>query len=111
MFAPCPVLSKAGTLDGARHSVGLIVGRDTDRLSEPEIVRATVETIAEERIGRHHCTCLLSSRGAALGLSLQSRLNLDSMIGHQDTAYGILDGPPPSSMMSSIGSLRGLLAG
>ena len=38
---------QAGTLDGARHSVGLIVGRDTDRLSEPEIVRATVETIAE----------------------------------------------------------------
>jgi adenosylcobinamide-phosphate synthase len=37
---------KAGTLEGARHSVGLIVGRDTDRLSEREI--AVLRLICEQ---------------------------------------------------------------
>ena len=38
---------KAGSLDQARQKVGLIVGRDTNNLSETDVVRATVETIAE----------------------------------------------------------------
>ncbi|HJU05750.1 MAG TPA: CobD/CbiB family cobalamin biosynthesis protein, partial [Nitrospiraceae bacterium] len=38
---------ETGSLVRARQAVSRIVGRDTDHLSEPEVVRATVETIAE----------------------------------------------------------------
>lgn len=79
---------KAGTLDGARHSVGLIVGRDTDRLSEPEIVRATVETIAESASdGIIAPVFYLVVGGPPLALAYKAVSTLDSMIGHQDTAY------------------------
>lgn len=36
-----------GDMEKARYEVSMIVGRDTDRLSEGEIARATVETVAE----------------------------------------------------------------
>src|SRR5262249_53166119 len=35
----------AGSLEAARQAVGMIVGRDTQHLSETEVVRAAVETI------------------------------------------------------------------
>ncbi|WP_143288663.1 cobalamin biosynthesis protein CobD/CbiB, partial [Calderihabitans maritimus] len=40
-------LLQAGELDYARRKLSWIVGRDTDNLSREEIVRATVETVAE----------------------------------------------------------------
>ena len=40
-------LLRAGQIEQARVEVGKIVGRDTAELSEQEIIRATVETIAE----------------------------------------------------------------
>ena len=36
-----------GDLEEARKAVGMIVGRDTDRLDEAGVIRGTVETIAE----------------------------------------------------------------
>jgi adenosylcobinamide-phosphate synthase len=79
---------KAGTLERARHSVGFIVGRDTDRLSEPEIVRATVETIAESASdGIVAPLFFLVVGGPPLALAYKSISTLDSMIGHRDAAY------------------------
>jgi adenosylcobinamide-phosphate synthase len=79
---------QTGTLDGARHSVSLIVGRDTDRLSEPEIVRATVETIAESASdGIIAPVFFLVVGGPPLALAYKAVSTLDSMIGHRDAAY------------------------
>ena len=38
---------KAGDLPEARHAVSMIVGRDTERLSEEGVAKAAVETVAE----------------------------------------------------------------
>lgn len=39
-----------GHIGAAREKVSWIVGRDTNKLDEPEIIRATVETVAENTI-------------------------------------------------------------
>jgi adenosylcobinamide-phosphate synthase len=77
-----------GTLVGARHAVSLIVGRDTEALSEPEVVRATVESIAESTAdGVIAPLVYLAIGGAPLALAYKAINTLDSMIGHRDARY------------------------
>ena len=38
---------RSGNIAEARRSLSMVVGRDTGHLDEPEIVRGTVETVAE----------------------------------------------------------------
>lgn len=79
---------KAGSLDDARQAVGLIVGRDTDRLPEQEIVRAAVETVAESASDGVIAPLLcLAVGGAPLALAYKAVSTLDSMVGHQDERY------------------------
>lgn len=79
---------KTGSLEQAREAVSLIVGRDTDRLSESEIVRATVETIAESASdGVIAPLLLLAVGGAPLALAYKAVSTLDSMVGHRDEHY------------------------
>jgi adenosylcobinamide-phosphate synthase len=73
-----------GDLIGARRAVSLIVGRDTEQLSEPEVVRATVETIAESTAdGVIAPLVYLSIGGAPLALAYKAINTLDSMVGHR----------------------------
>jgi adenosylcobinamide-phosphate synthase len=77
-----------GNLVGARHAVSLIVGRDTETLSEPEVVRATVETIAESTTdGVIAPLVYLTIGGVPLALAYKAINTLDSMIGHRDARY------------------------
>jgi len=77
-----------GNLPGARHAVAMIVGRDTQDLSEPEIVRATVETVAESTAdGVIAPLMYLTLGGAPLALAYKAVNTLDSMIGHRDARY------------------------
>lgn len=77
-----------GNLSGARHAVAMIVGRDTDDLAEPDIVRATVETIAESTADGVIAPLLyLTLGGAPLALAYKAVNTLDSMIGHRDRHY------------------------
>jgi adenosylcobinamide-phosphate synthase len=77
-----------GNLIGARHAVSLIVGRDTKTLSEPEVVRATVESIAESSAdGVIAPLVYLAIGGAPLALAYKAINTLDSMIGHRDTRH------------------------
>ncbi|MGH7229926.1 MAG: adenosylcobinamide-phosphate synthase CbiB [Nitrospiraceae bacterium] len=77
-----------GSLALARQAVSRIVGRDTDRLSEPEVVRATVETIAESTSdGVIAPLVYLALGGPPLALAYKAINTLDSMIGHRDTKY------------------------
>lgn len=75
-------------IPGARQAVALIVGRDTDSLSESEVVRATVETIAESTAdGVIAPLVYLTLGGAPLALAYKAVSTLDSMIGHRDERY------------------------
>ena len=77
-----------GSLAGARRAVSRIVGRDTDRLSEEEIVRATIETTAEStNDGMIAPLFYLVLGGAPLALAYKAVNTLDSMIGHRNERY------------------------
>lgn len=77
-----------GDLPAARRAVSMIVGRDTAELSESEVARATVETVAESAAdGVIAPLFYLVIGGAPLALAYKAVNTLDSMIGHQDERY------------------------
>lgn len=77
-----------GSLETARGAVSQIVGRDTAQLSEGEIVRATVETVAESTSdGIVAPLFFLVLGGPPLALAYKAINTLDSMIGHLDDRY------------------------
>ncbi len=79
---------RAGDLPTARRAVAMIVGRDTTELSEPEVARATVETLAESTAdGVVAPLFYLAIGGAPLALAYKAVNTLDSMIGHRDEHY------------------------
>ncbi|TMQ30054.1 MAG: cobalamin biosynthesis protein CobD [Nitrospirae bacterium] len=72
----------------ARAAVAKIVGRDTEGMAESDIVRATVETIAESTAdGIIAPLFYLILGGAPLALAYKAVSTLDSMIGHLDDRY------------------------
>jgi len=78
----------AQSLDQARRAVSRMVGRDTAGLSEPDIVRATVETIAESTSdGVIAPLFYLVIGGPPLALAYKAVNTLDSMVGHLDEPY------------------------
>jgi adenosylcobinamide-phosphate synthase len=79
---------QAGVVDEARRAVSNIVGRDTAHLSESEVVRATVETIAESASDGIVAPLLyLAVGGPPLALAYKAINTLDSMVGHRDARY------------------------
>ena len=79
---------KAGSLERARQAVGLTVGRDTQNLSEEDVVRAAVETTAESACdGVIAPLVFLVIGGAPLALAYKAVSTLDSMVGHRDADY------------------------
>ncbi len=82
---------QAGDLPAARGAVAMIVGRDTAELSESEVARATVETVAESAADGVIAPLLyLAIGGAPLALAYKAVNTLDSMIGHRDERYADL---------------------
>jgi adenosylcobinamide-phosphate synthase len=76
------------SLPEARSAVAKIVGRDTEEMAESDIVRATVETIAESTAdGVIAPLFYLVLGGAPLALAYKAVNTLDSMIGHLDDRY------------------------
>lgn len=77
-----------GSLEKARERLGHIVGRDTASLDESEIVRATVETVAENTTDGVTAPLFFAALGGApLALAYRAVNTLDSMIGHKDDKY------------------------
>jgi adenosylcobinamide-phosphate synthase len=75
-------------LPRARLSVGRIVGRDTGGLSEEDVARATVETVAESTVDGIVSPLLYAVFGGApWALAYKAVNTLDSMIGHRDARY------------------------
>ena len=78
----------AGDIEGGRHEVGMIVGRDTDQLDEPEIVRATVETVAENIVDAVISPLFYALIGGApLAMAYRAVNTLDSMVGYKNDKY------------------------
>jgi len=77
-----------GSLPEAREKLSYIVGRDTDQLGEPEIVRAAVETVAEnisDGITAPLFWALIG--GAPLALIYRAVNTCDSMVGYRNDRY------------------------
>ncbi len=75
-------------LPGARARVARIVGRDTAELSESEVCRATVETLAESASdGIIAPLFYLAVGGVPAALAYKAINTLDSCIGHRDGHY------------------------
>ena len=73
---------------GARQAVAMIVGRDTQELSESEVVRATVETVAESTAdGVIAPLFYLVIGGPPLALAYKAVNTLDSMVGHRNERF------------------------
>lgn len=78
----------AGDLPLARQRLSYIVGRDTEELSESEIVRGTVETVAENTVdGIISPLMYLFLGGPALGMAYKAVNTLDSMVGYLNDKY------------------------
>jgi adenosylcobinamide-phosphate synthase len=79
---------RAGDLGRARRKVAWIVGRDTERLSEPEVVRAAVETIGESALDGIVSPLFYAALGGASLACLYKAVNtLDSMVGFRSARY------------------------
>ena len=76
------------TLEEARRGVSMIVGRDTADLSEQDVVRATLETVAESTSdGVIAPLFYLALGGPPLAMAYKAVNTLDSMIGHRTETY------------------------
>ena len=72
----------------ARKSLSLIVGRDTENLSEGQLVRACVETIAEGSVDGVLSPLLYAFVGGPTAAIAYKAVNtLDSMVGHKNEKY------------------------
>lgn len=77
-----------GRINQARASLAGIVGRDTQDLDEPEILRAVIETLAENSCdGVVAPLFYLALGGAPAGLAYKAINTLDSMIGYKNDRY------------------------
>ena len=75
-------------IKGARKKLSLIVGRDTQELTQDEIIRATVETVAESTTdGIVAPLFYLFLGGPVLAMSFKAISTLDSMLGHKNKRY------------------------
>ena len=75
-------------LVGARFKVSMIVGRDTDSLTEEGVTKATIETIAENTSDGIIAPMLyMIIGGAALGVFYKAVNTMDSMVGYKNDKY------------------------
>ena len=79
---------KHGSLDEARQAVSMIVGRDVARLDARGVMRAAVETVAENTSDGVIAPMLfLAIGGAPLGFFYKAVNTMDSMLGYKNETY------------------------
>ena len=79
---------KKGNIEGARKAVSMIVGRDTERLDEDGIIKAAVETVAENTSdGVIAPLIYIFIGGAPLGALYKAVNTMDSMVGYKNEKY------------------------
>lgn len=75
------------SLDEARYRLSFIVGRDTKNLEEKEIIRATVETVAENTSDGVIAPIFFLLLGTPLGFVYKMVNTMDSMLGYMKEEY------------------------
>lgn len=79
---------REGKLEAARSTLGGFVSRDTSGLSEGEIARGTVETLAENFVdGILSPLFYLAIGGVPLAMAFKAVSTLDSMIGYRNERF------------------------
>ncbi|MHB8844985.1 MAG: adenosylcobinamide-phosphate synthase CbiB [Nitrospirota bacterium] len=79
---------REGSLESARKHVSMIVGRDTAGLSEQGVLRATIETLAENLSdGVVAPLFYLAIGGLPLAMAYKAINTLDSMVGYKNDRY------------------------
>ena len=72
----------------ARRLVSWMVGRDTERLTEPEVVRAAVESVAENTVDGIIAPLFFAALGGPIAaMAYKAASTLDSMIGYRNERY------------------------
>ncbi len=85
---------KAGHLPQARGWVSRIVGRDTEELDSPEVIRATVETIGESAMDGIIAPLFYAVLGGVPLACFYKAINtLDSMVGYRSSRYLVFGAP------------------
>ncbi len=84
-------IALARSLDEGRQAVSMYVGRDTTALDETGVIKATVETIAENTTdGVIAPMIYMLIGGAPLGFFYKAVNTLDSMVGYHNDRYEYL---------------------
>ncbi|MGS5517192.1 adenosylcobinamide-phosphate synthase CbiB [Clostridioides difficile] len=79
---------KTGDIEKSRTQLSYIVGRDTTTLSESEIIRATVETVAENTVDGIIAPMFYAFIGGApLAMVYKAINTLDSTVGYKNEKY------------------------
>lgn len=77
-----------GKLESARANLSFIVGRDTENLPDKDIIRATVETVAESAVDGIIAPLFYAFLGGApLALAYKAASTLDSTVGYKNDRY------------------------
>lgn len=79
---------KHGDLSEARKRLSWLVSRDTNNLTEGEIVRGTIETLAENFVDGVLSPLFYAALGGApLAMAFKAVSTLDSMVGYRNERY------------------------
>ncbi|MBS3886817.1 MAG: cobalamin biosynthesis protein CobD [Dethiobacter sp.] len=77
-----------GNIKQARQAVAMVVGRDSEQLSEREVSRAAVETVAENTVDGVTAPLFYALLGGApLALLYKAINTMDSMLGYKNDRY------------------------
>lgn len=78
----------AGDSEGARQAVSMIVGRDTESLTDIGVTKAAVETVAENTSDGIIAPFFYMAIGGGLAIFLYKAVNtMDSMVGYKNEKY------------------------
>lgn len=100
-----------GSLSDARHAVSMIVARDTKDLDQAAIVRAAVETVAENvSDGVVAPLLFMALGGAPLGFAYKAANTMDSMVGYKNDRYRYF-GAAPARLDDVLNYVPARLAG
>ena len=92
---------KAGNPEAAREAVSMIVGRDTQNLTEEGVAKAAIETVAENTSDGVIAPMLYTALGGpVLGFLYKAVNTMDSMVGYKNDKY--LDFGMPAARFDDV---------
>lgn len=81
-------LLRGGDLPGARRAAGMMVSRSTEDLPEVEVIRATVESVAENIVDAVISPLLYAFVGGGpAAMAYRAANTLDAMVGYRNARY------------------------